>query len=400
MRICIFTDSFLPFISGVSFAVLNQANALSHQGHEVTIFRPKPFKNSSEPVPELEDSVTLEDIPLTLPFGRIPELNIAIPLIVSSLGSIRKIRPDVVHVHTEWGCGWEGMLLAKMLSVPLVGTFHTFFAEPEYLKQFFLPDFKITKEMMWRYSVFFFRQCQAMIAPSKTVQIELIEKGLSRDPIIISNGLHLPKLLSDEAITQMRTEKEIHGPAFIYVGRVSGEKSLDIVLKAFAEVNKQIPESRFVVAGDGNGMKDLKATRKKLGLEETVLLLGHTEHEQLLAKNIPRLGDAFVTASKTENQPVSILEAMAMKVPIIGPRAKGIPELIEDGRNGFLFEPDDVQGCADHMLTIARNTDIRDRMSQASLDIAQTHSCEHIAKALTGVYEHAIETYRSEKGTD
>ena len=108
-------------------------------------------------------------------------------------------------------------------------------------------------------------------------------------------------------------------------------------------------------------------------------------------ENYPLLGDVFVTASKTENQPVSLLEAMAFGLPMIGPKAKGIPELVRNGEDGLIFEPDDVYGMSSAMIRLMTDEQLRKSMSQAALNHAATHSMERVGDRLESIYEEALE---------
>ena len=388
MRVCLFTDSFLPYISGVSSAVFNQANELTRRGHEVSIFHPRPHRRDYyTDVPGLADGVSVHGLPFSVPTANIPKLRWSMPLFLYSYRRLRKAPPDLIHVHTEFGCGLEGMLLGRWKKVPVVGTFHTFFAEPDYLKQFFIPNFAFTRKAMWKYSVAFFNRCSRIVSPSQSVRDHLVSRGLRVPATVLSNGIERVTLRPKGEMEAFRRELGIGDFAFVYVGRVSPEKSLGVALEAFGRAREALPEAKFVIVGNGPADKAVDAAVGRLGLGDAVVRTGRIERNRLMAENYPLLGDVFVTASKTENQPVSILEAMAFGLPLIGPRAKGIPELVEHGRNGLLFEPDDVGGLAAAMERVGREPVLRASMRQASLEIAATHDLEYVGDRLMEVYE-------------
>lgn len=393
MRICMFTDSFLPYCSGVTFSVLNQASELVKRGHNVCIFRPKPRKkdideNTSVDMPA---EVEIFDVPFSVGVAKVPKLRITLPSIISSLWRVRKWNPDVVHMSTEFGCGWEGLIASKLLRKPTVGTFHTFFADPGYLKSFGLPTFKFVQRFMWWYSVKFFNACRFVTSPSKSVKDALIAHGIRFDPIIIPNGIERPVRVDADEIMKKRNEIGIYGPAFVYCGRLSPEKSLDVVLKAFALVQKRRRRAKLVIIGDGPVKSELETLATELGIGKNVIFLGHVSHERLIEENLLLLGDTFVTASKTENQPMSILEAMSFGLPIVGPSAKGIPELIEHRVNGMLFEPDQHEEMAQCMLVMANKRRQRKRMGQGALIFAAEYQMPQVVDQLEKVYEQAIE---------
>ena len=206
----------------------------------------------------------------------------------------------------------------------------------------------------------------------------------------MSNGIDRIDFRSREAIEAYRRSLGIDDFAFVYVGRVSPEKSLDIVLEAFKKIVAANPKTKLVIIGNGPSDEALDKQIPELGLTESVVRTGRIERDQLMKDNAPLLGDVFVTASKTENQPLSLLEAMAFGLPMIGPRAKGIPELIEDGVDGIIFEPDDVEGLAGAMMRLMENETLRREMSEAAIRNANEHRIDKIGDQLEAIYQAAI----------
>ncbi|OUW19766.1 MAG: hypothetical protein CBD18_00330 [Opitutales bacterium TMED158] len=394
MRICVFTDSFLPYISGVSSAALNQANEMAARGHDVSIFHPRAKKEDRlDSVPGLHPGIRAYGLPLSLPVAGVPKLRFAVPLFLFTYGRLKQADPDIIHVHSEFGCGLEGMFLGHWKDVPVVGTFHTFFAEPEYLKQFHIPNFSFTRKAMWQYSVSFFNRCVRVVSPSRSVRDNLRQRGLKRPAVLMSNGIDRIEMRSPEAIRDFRHSMGIDGFAFIYIGRVSPEKSLEIVLRSFGRVVRRHPKVKFVLVGNGPADEAVDRQIEELGLTGSVIRTGRIERDTLMRENYPLLGDAFVTASKTENQPVSLLEAMAFGLPMIGPRAKGIPELVRDGEDGIIFEPDDVDALARSMERLIDEPELRESMSAAALRNATEHRIDKIGEQLEGIYRESIEAF-------
>ncbi len=396
MRICLFTDSFLPYISGVSSAVLNQANELVRRGHDVDIFHPRAKRvDHLDRVPGLDSRVDVLSLPISLPTPNIPKLRFAVPLFLYTYRRLRKDPPDLIHVHTEFGCGLEGMLLGRWKKVPVIGTFHTFFAEPEYLKQFHLPNFAVTQKAMWKYSVTFYNRCNQIVSPSRSVRDHLVARGLTTKATVLSNGIESVVLRPKEEIAAFRDSMGIDDFSFLYIGRVSPEKSLSVALEAFAKVLSVNSKAKFVLIGNGPADEAVDAQIRDLGIGDSVIRTGRVERDRIMAENYPLLGDVFITASKTENQPVSMLEAMAFGLPMVAPRAKGIPELVEHGENGLLFEPDDVDGMAEAMISLMTDRDKFGHQKRRTLEIAATHNIEHVGDTLEGIYRDAIRENRA-----
>ena len=392
MRIWVFTDSFLPYISGVSSAVFNQANELASRGHRISIFHPSRHKNDKEYLVEgLHPSISLHGLPFSFPLRSVPKLRLTVPLFFYTYRRLKQAPPDLIHCHTEWGCGLEGMLLGRWKKVPVIGTFHTFFAEPDYLRQVNLPTWPIMRKITWKYSIAFFNRCQRIISPSRSVQKHLVDKGISKEPILLSNGIESVSIRPRHEILELRREMGIDGFAFVYVGRVSPEKSMDIALRAFAKVHSQRPNAKFVIVGNGPSDELVDRLARELGISDALVRTGRVEREKLMRENYPLLGEVFVTASKTENQPISILEAMAFGLPLVGPKAKGIPELVLHGDNGFIFEPDNVDEMAERMIQTMDDRELRESMSKRSLQLASTHKINHIGDQLESIYQGVVE---------
>lgn len=385
-----FTDSFLPYCSGVTYSVLNQATELAKRGHRISIFRPNPGRIGGNDPIELPDAVELFDVPFALSVKKVPKLRVTLPSLISSIFRVRKLKPDVVHMSTEWGCGWEGLVASKLLRLPTVGTFHTFFADPGYLKSFGLPRFRLIQKMMWRYSVFFYNSCKTVTSPSVAVKQSLIDHGFKWDPIVIPNGIEQPTLVDFSQIRRRRRELQINGPSFMYFGRLAPEKSLDILLRAFVNVVKRRRRAKLIMVGDGHSEIELRKLAQELGIESSIIFYGYVPHEQLILQNIPLLADTFVTSSKTENQPMSILEAMSFGLPVVGPAAKGIPELVSHEQNGLLFETDNVEAMTKSMLQMANRPKMRRRMGRAALATASDFMMNRVVDRLEQVYVDAI----------
>ncbi len=396
MRICLFTDSFSPYISGVSSAVLNQANELAARGHDVSIFHPRAKRADREKsVPGLDPSISVFGLPFSVPTPSIPKLRFSAPLFLFTYRRLRKAPPDLIHVHTEFGCGIEGLLLARCKKVPLVGTFHTFFAEPEYLKQFHIPDFAFTRNAMWKYSVTFYNRCSHIVSPSKSVRDGLVKHGLKAKATVLSNGIDKIEFRPKDDIETLRRSYGIDDFAFVYVGRISPEKSLSVVFDAFAQVLKVNPKAKLVIVGSGPSDVEIDRKLEELDIAESVVRTGRIERDKLMKDNIPLLGDVFVTASKTENQPVSLLEAMAFGLPMIGPRARGIPELVDEGVDGLIFEPDDASAMAAAMIRLMEDEQLLKEMSEAAIRHAGEHRIDKIGAQLESIYREVIERSKS-----
>jgi len=196
--------------------------------------------------------------------------------------------------------------------------------------------------------------------------------------------------LSSEEKVEGKKDLGINGKSFVYMGRVSYEKSIEQVIKAFSIVSKKMPDAKLLIIGDGPEKVPLKKMAKNLGLQEKIIFTGFL-YEDKLAKTLG-VNDIFITASKSENMPISILEAMASGLPIIGVRALGIPEIVRDNENGYLVAPDKPGEMAEKMIELMQNNDLLNKFSLESRELSNQYSRDRIAQRHEKIYKDLIES--------
>jgi glycosyltransferase involved in cell wall biosynthesis len=172
------------------------------------------------------------------------------------------------------------------------------------------------------------------ISPSLFLKQKLVAFGWAEDRI-----LHLPNFIRVEDFDPQFDP----GDYFLYLGRLSSEKGILTLINAFMKLDK--PEARLVVVGDGPVRKDLE---KQASQDPRISFSGYLSGETL--SQATKNGLAVVIPSEWyENAPISILESFAHAKPVIGSRIGGIPEMIDDGVNGYLFEPGNVEALKEKL---------------------------------------------------
>jgi glycosyltransferase involved in cell wall biosynthesis len=151
------------------------------------------------------------------------------------------------------------------------------------------------------------------------------------------------------------------------IGRLDEIKRQDLLIRSFAELKRSVPDTHLLIVGQGPRMNELRETVARLGLEASVSLVGfQPEPESYL-----RVMDVFALTSRSEGMPLVILEAWASGVPVVASRVGGIPELIESGVNGLLFEPDDEAGLADSLRRLLSDPLEARRIAEAGRSLAR-----------------------------
>lgn len=390
MKIAIFSDTFPPQIDGVASVAYESACQLAKRGHEVSVFIPKDNLRRKE---QLEKKWEFEVIEMpSLPFFGYPSHRFGLGIGIG-VRRLRKKNVDIIHTHTPFSVGWEAVFTAKFFGVPLVGTHHTFY--DHYLRYIKL-DYEWGKKASWKYIVRYYNLCDQVISPSRALARELKKHGLRKSISVLANPIDIDffRPVSD-LVQKEKTKKKlgVKGKMLIYVGRVSYEKSIDQVIKAFGRAIKIIPDLNLVIVGDGPEKEKLENLADRLKIRKNLKFTGYLRGKELL--ETLRAADIFITASKSENMPVSILEAMSAGLPVIGVDALGIPEIVQDGKNGFIATPDNTREMAEKIIMLVRDKELINNFSANSRKIILGCSGEEIAKLQEQIYQKAIEKHES-----
>lgn len=365
MKIAFFTDTFLPQTNGVVSSVLTLASGLRERQHQILIVAPKPAAGQEQDLlPKLGfDYILLPSLPAVIYNGE----RLSLPITPALIEKLRQFNPDIIHHHNPFLVGFAGVLLSKILNIPLVGTFHGYFMEPEYLKIVNLNgDTRLLSNLLWKFAIFFFDQSDVIVTPSSVAQRDIVHHGGKRPVYVICNTIDLNKVkkIKKAALQWLREKYGLRSHVILYVGRLSREKSLDVLIKSFAHVLSQEQDISLLIIGDGPALHELVNIVNRLGIRQNVIFAGVIPQEDLLRLGYYQLADAFVTASTSECQPVTLIEAMHFGLPLIGVAHRGTAEML-DGV-GLLAKPAHTHDLARQILDIIRNKNLRNRLGQIS----------------------------------
>lgn len=385
MKIAYFTDSSLFIMSGLANSLINLSNGLQKSGHKITIFAPKTSKK--------QQRVKFEGVKLML-FSSIaspwePRLRISLPLSPSLFRKTRMTRPDIIHFHTPFVVGATSIILGRLLKIPVVATFHSYFMQPEYLKAAGINGQTTTlTNFLWKYVVLFYNQCDAVIAPSTSVKLDLEKHGVIKPIYLISNVVDQTKFrkISRTELKKLKNKYKLSDRVLLYVGRFSHEKSLDILLKSFGKVSKAIKNVSLLLIGDGQIKPELKSLVKTLGIKDKVVFAGLIDQETLLSSGYFQIADVFVTASGSETQGIALIEAMYFGIPLVGVSKKGTFDMIKNV--GLLSRPNNINGLAKNILLTLTDKSLQKKLSKASRkSFAQKYAARKIVNQFENLYK-------------
>ena len=405
MRIAIFTDSFFPKIDGIAVSVQGFCEKLEARGHKFVICCPRYGDDDSETMGE---NIAIERFnSVALP--SYPEMRIIVPGRNRLHRVIRNFKPDLIHIQTPGFMGQYGVAAGKLYSIPVIGTYHTMMSEvgmyvnPLRLLKLdkLLSRFrrrkkiasKLTKltrkkppslggKLLYKLSNRLYEKCSIVISPSELIKKDLIDKGIKAPVTVISNGIDLKAFYG--ATRSYPTSQ----PRILHVGRLAPEKNTEEVIRAFALLKREIPDALLTVVGDGPVLLDLKREASELNVADSINFAGYRTRKEL--PQIYHDHDLFVTASAMETQGLVALEAIATGLPAVGVDAYALPELIQNGRNGFVPPAHDVPGLAAAMAKILKDREMYGKFSAAGIEIAADHSHDRSVDRLEKIYRKAI----------
>lgn len=278
---------------------------------------------------------------------------------------------DIVHSHGPFTMGWYALRVSMKKSIPRVATFHTLLNE--YLDYVPKPAQFATKVLAKDYLSLYYNRFHKVITPSQAIK-EILPKKVQKKTIIIPTGVRPLERVPNAKKKLGIKEKKV----YLYLGRLGFEKDIDVLIKASDSfLNK---DSILLIVGKGPALKDLKAKAKR----KRIKFIGFIpEKDKALYYSA---ADIFITPSATETQGLTILEAMSTGTPVIGADAYAIPEMITEGKDGYLFEPKNPKELA----RIVQYHDFPKTMSKNAISKAKKFSVKRTTKSLEKVYENLI----------
>ncbi len=375
MRIGLFTDAYLPEITGVTTVVRTLRDELVRLGHEAYVYAPRynqlsddernVYRFRSGPV------FAYKTARMALPYNREA---------AKSFGDL-----DVVHSHTPFSLAYVALIAAHRHNLPHVQTYHTYLSHyRHYIPRPLRPSAKAAE----KYSALLCNRCSVVTVPTRSIHDELRRFGVRRPIHVLPFG---PDVRDYEgpAVWEPRAALCIgsDAPVFLYAGRIAPEKNLVFLLDSFVKIHNTLDRAVMVFAGDGPQRAELEEKAVRLGLADSVRFAGFLDRKRLV--DLYRTADVFVFASKTETQGLVIVEAMAAGTPAVAVHAMGVRDVVRDGENGFLVS-EDPGALADQAVRVAVDHDLARRLSEGGIVTAERTSLQNGVLRLVEVYEESL----------
>lgn len=368
MRIALFTETFLPKVDGIVTRLCHTIDHLQKAGNQVLIFAPEGglgFYKEAQ-------IFGVSGFPLPL----YPELKLAVPR--PAIGeALTQFKPDLIHIVNPAVLGLAGLFYSKTLNLPLVASYHTHL--PQYLKYYGLG---LLEGFLWELLKAGHNQAALNLCTSTAMVQELSTQGIQR-VALWQRGVDIETFRPHLRSQQMRSrlsQGHPEAPLLLYVGRLSAEKEIDRI----KPILQTIPAARLALVGDGPNRQGLE----KHFAGTATHFVGYLQGEELAAAFAS--ADAFIFPSCTETLGLVLLEAMAAGCPVVAARSGGIPDIVQDGVNGFLFDPDDEQGAIVATQRLLSDHTQRDALRQNARQEAERWSWAAATRQLQGYYQSVL----------
>lgn len=382
MRILMVSDVYFPRVNGVSTSILTFQQELVEQGHDVHIVAPTyPAGHAEAPhITRIESGRVMMD-----PEDRMMKSS----KIHALLPQFRTQNFDIVHIQTPFLAHYAGIKLARLLNIPTIETYHTFFEEYLYHYVPLLPRF-LTRRITRSFSRSQCNSVDAVIVPSTAMSKVLQQYGCMSPIHIAPTGIQMAKFKSGIG-SRFRVKHGIpeDRPMLLHVGRVAHEKNIGFLLTVVARLKANHPQILLLICGEGPAKTDLEQQAKRMGISDNVAFVGYLDRETELL-DCYRAADVFVFASRTETQGLVLLEAMALSVPVVSTAVMGTIDILSPNRGALVADEDAVDFAA-KVSRLLGNQALRLSIGDEGREYAKTWSAPATAKRLAGIYQGVID---------
>ncbi len=368
MRIAFFADSYKPYLSGVTNSAEILVNELRALGHRVYVLAPR-YPNHTD---------TDADIIRFPSFsGGYPKFRLAVPI-------VREIpEVDIIHSHSPFQAGLLARFVARQRRIPFVYSFHTLFTRYIHYARF-VPK-ALAKMGIIAYLQGFCRGADQIITPSDMSRRVLRAWGIKTPIEVIPSGVELHRYPEDFEATRKKLRHKLgvgeKEKVLLYAGRISKEKNIPFILKAFEKLTDRC--SRLVLVGGGPLEKELRRHHVK-----GIILTGEVPYPDILSHYL--IGDIFVFSSLTETQGLVLAEAKAAGLPVVALFAGGLASTVRSGIDGYLVRRN-LDAYVEHLKRLLENDALRHKMSLAAREDARERFASFVvAKKIESVYNSLI----------
>jgi glycosyltransferase involved in cell wall biosynthesis len=366
MKIAILVGLFPPkWLAGTEIATYNLADHLARGGHEVHV-----ITSHDAGLPEFSEENGFSVHRIAWP--KIRFLGI-VTFWAKVCLKIQTIKPDVFHAQSLL-CGIPAVVAKKSLKIPYVVWGQG--------SDIYLPD-RFTR--MTSKSIL--QNADAVLALTEDMKQKMREI-CDRDISVVPNGIDLERFKNSSG-----GEKGSNAKTIIFVGRLHPVKGGQYLIEAMAIVHRAMPDVKLVIVGDGVERTRLEQLAKKLDLNSCIQFAGQVPQERI--PQIMHQADVFALSSLSESFGIVNIEAMAAGLPIVATNVGGIPDIVEEGVNGYLVNAKNPEELADKILFLLQNDEMREEISANNREKAELYTWDKVTGIVEKIYFECLVTGHS-----
>lgn len=386
MRILITGSTYYPHFDGQAVFTINLAEGMVRHGHEVMVLTPS--ITGHDMLTERNGVKIHNTSAISLYYGR--ELHYSFFPSPALYRTITRFKPQILHIQDHFPMSWYIYLATRQAHIKSVGTNHFMPENFAPAVPWFAHFRKLFNWVGWTWVKLLYQHLDVVTVPSETAVRILRDAGLTTPLVPISCGIDLDHFQVDESVdkTAMRLKYNLDPKrfTFIFIGRVDGEKRLDVIIRALQILNRE--DLQLVIGGIGNAVTSWQKLAQKLGVEDKVHFIGFVPAEDL--PSLLNSADVFTMPSQAELLSIASLEAMACGRPLLEARCRALPELVDQGINGYLFEPGNSLDAAKYMALLADHPERLPAMGAASLKKVHQHSMDNVITLYENIYQQLL----------
>lgn len=381
MKVLITTDLYTTDTNGVVTSVKNLRNELVSRGHDVRVLTLSETRHSHKE----GDIYYIRSMPIGVVY---PNVRMPLSFRHRLIKELIEWKPDVIHSQCEFFSYQFALRISKKTGAPIVHTYHTLYEQ--YVK-YVIPSKRLGKTLVRVLSKKRLKKSEVVVAPTHKVESTLQAYGLRNEISVVPTGINLDqhhKRITPEERVQKRKELGIeeHHNVLINLGRLGTEKNLEELVTLFAGAVKENDTLKFMIVGDGPAKESLEKLSKKLGVEDSVIFTGMVEPSKV--QEYYQLGDIFVSASTSETQGLTYIEAAANGLPLLCRQDKCLDDVIMQGENGFEYTNEDE--FYEIIQTVAIDKEWRDKASKRSEEIAAGFDKHVFGDSIEKIYKSVV----------
>lgn len=372
MRIGMMADTYKPHMSGITNYIELNKRVLEAAGHDVFVFT---FGDT-----DYEDN---ERHVIRSPGLALTDTGYYLSFQYSSKAKTLLQTMDIAHVHHPFLSGRLALRYCRPLNIPVVFTNHTRY---DIYAQTYLPGLpeSVTETLMETYMPDFCNAVNLVISPSPGMATVLRKFKVDAPIVVVPNGVELDRFQKAAPLSRADFGYQPEDILLVYTGRLAPEKNLPFLLKAFSGVAQTLPNVHLLIIGDGPEREELQEQAASSPVAAHIHFTGKVPYEQL--PGYLAMSNLFVTASISEVHPLSVIEAMAVGLPVLGIHSVGVGDTVADNLSGLLAR-EDLAAFTAKMTRLCLDANLRKKMSTVARVESERYNIEHTIQTILGHYQ-------------